>query len=420
MVSPPNQTRTFWLVAVSIFSFAGVALIVGSIWIGSLEKRSAEIEAESSTRAFDSILASYGETEASLLSVAQRIAGNEQIISGLRALNGRDNLNNELVRFFADLQPGARNAVELYTIAPRLLAWKGFGMPLDDAPSSDSFLDSYQVTIARDGDKRTALVVWYPVRDGMRVTGVVRAMRQIEFNAPVQNQYLKSYNWTTTWRRLTGTQIRFESQTGQTQQSAAVTSTEHTDEQSILLTASDGSVLGRIYAADQDFVSIRQALSVRVKDVGYFFVALAWAWLMFGFALLVKHQNYSWISYLGFCVALWLTRFGLLALDIPGRYQTGRAPFSAVFDPTHLASEFGFGLMRSSGDFFFTTVFALVFAFMTARVLNRRAREIEKLPLAGASRTLIMVFGFVVVFELIFLLARLGQRVVFYITLYHI
>jgi len=61
-------------------------------------------------------------------------------------------------------------------------------------------------------------------------------------------------------------------------------------------------------------------------------------------------------------VAWWGIRFVLLLLDVPARWQRGKAPFAPLFDPSHFASTFGGGLMRSAGDFFVTAVFGLFFA----------------------------------------------------------
>src|SRR5690606_18928632 len=82
-----------------------------------------------------------------------------------------------VVSYFAGLEPEARTAVELYDVMPRLVAWNGFSMPLDEAPRSLRFLETAQTAIARDEGLRRALVVWWPVREGNRVLGVVRVLR---------------------------------------------------------------------------------------------------------------------------------------------------------------------------------------------------------------------------------------------------
>ena len=76
-------------------------------------------------------------------------------------------------------------------------------------------------------------------------------------------------------------------------------------------------------------------------------------------------------------------RYALLALNVPARWQPGKAPLSPLFDPTHLASTFGGGLMRSTGDFFISALFVLL---GTCAVLHY-ARRFLAVPSAPSEET---------------------------------
>lgn len=74
-------------------------------------------------------------------------------------------------------------------------------------------------------------------------------------------------------------------------------------------------------------------------------------------------------------LAWWGARYLLLVLDVPNRWQRGRTPLAPLFDPAHLASAFGGGLMRSIGDLLLTALFALGFALGIWRVVAECRRN---------------------------------------------
>ncbi len=395
------MARNYFLILGALLALVAISFVLGALQISTSTSRADEIVRQTTGESFETIRNSYDDIESRLIASARQLAESGVVVDGLRNLDSNGAAGAPLVRFFSSLQPGDRQSIELYTIEPRLVAWNGFSMPLDAAPSSDQFLDSYQLAIATDADKRKALVAWYPVRDGLRVLGAVRAMLLIEFDAPVQNQFLKDYSWTSKWRRLTSSRITYHSD-----------SAPETSEDRMLLRSSDGSILGELEIQHRDFDNIKRELQVRAFDVTAFFIVLCMAWFLVGLAYWLRYNDYSWLTFMLLAVALALARWALMALDVPGRYQTGRAPLSPLFDPSHLASEFGFGLMRSAGDFLISALFGLVFSFVVARVLGRRATAIRNHERSLFHRVAVAAVGFALVFELVFLLAKTSQRVV--------
>ena len=67
----------------------------------------------------------------------------------------------------------------------------------------------------------------------------------------------------------------------------------------------------------------------------------------------------------------WGMRFLMLYLEVPARWQRGKAPLAPLFDPTHFASDLGGGLFRSLGDTFITGIFILLFAIWLFRLVRR-------------------------------------------------
>src|SRR5690606_22819112 len=128
------------------------------------------------------------------------------VISGMRTRSrlGLTAGPADLVRFFAELDPPSFTSIEIYDVAGDLVAWNGLDMPIQAGPNGEVPIGRFLVGIASDRGVRDALVVWWPVRDGGRVLGAVRAMQMIAYDAPVRNKYLRDLSLREDWTRLTG------------------------------------------------------------------------------------------------------------------------------------------------------------------------------------------------------------------------
>lgn len=129
-------------------------------------------------------------------------------------------------------------------------------------------------------------------------------------------------------------------------------------------------------------------------------------------------------------VAWWGLRYVLIAMEVPDRWQTGKAPLAPLFDPIHLASPIGGGVMESTGDLLVTGLFATLFTVGFLDLASRfRVRADSLSELWGQIRITtpphpspVRFFGVLVVVGLIELglvhiLGRLAQRAVLDSTL---
>lgn len=300
----------------------------------------------------------FAALQGEMIDRAKQIAESPAIIEGLRIYESSGPAHNSevLVEYFSNLDLDQREAVSLYDRVPRLIAWNGFSMPLDDAPNGVRFLETYQTAIADDGRTRQALVVWWPVRYGGRSLGVVRVMQLIRFDAPVQNRYLDDYNIAETWSNLTNLPVEVSF-------GSLETDPHLLQGYARVLQGVDGTILGRVFVKPPTPEILVQMAASRASDLMAFWATLLLFWLMAGiWRWYVHHKGSRFIRFVIVAFAWWGLRFMLLALDVPARWQPGKAPLSPLFDPTHLASTFGYGLMRSTGDLLITSIFALLFA----------------------------------------------------------
>ncbi|GIV62169.1 MAG: histidine kinase [Rhodothermaceae bacterium] len=315
----------------------------------------------------------FAEIQAQLLAQARALAEAPAVVQGFRRLQQgeRPGANEALVRYLAAFEQPRHIAVELYDPTPLLLAWNGFSMPLDAAPSSPRFLEAVQTAVVQDAGKRAALVVWWPVRDGMRPLGAVRVMRLIHFDAPVRNRYLRDYSLDDEWTRAVRLPVHVAYDV-----TAGPGATE--EGRSRLLQGIDGTPLARVRVEPPPAAQLIADARARFDDLIVLWVVLLGFWVVAG---LWQWYRALWtpgepapvhreapppgrllVRFGIVALAWWAWRYGLLALNAPGRWQAGKAPLAPLFDPQHLASTYGGGLMRSTGDLLLTACFALCFA----------------------------------------------------------
>lgn len=351
---------------------------------GSAEEQQARAVSE----AFDLIERQFAVIQAELLDTVEDLAKSEAVVTGLGELwrGLGDVAREDLVQHAVSLRLPERTAVEIYDADLQLQAWNGFTLPTGKALERPGFMESRQVSIAPDGEQRLGLTVWQPVHDGGRFIGMVRGMRLVRVHTPVQNQYLRSYSLADSWERATGLRVMVQWVDGPVQVPLP-------DAQVRPLYSVDGTLLGRVYVQPPTIDHLLGEVRSRFDDVLVFWETLLLFWLVAGLWLWYSRpgnrpsqvtndaEQRAWLVALRrfavFAAAWWGVRFALLALHVPARWQEDRAPLAPLFDPTHLASAFGGGLFRSTGDLLITAIFALVFA-VTWLDLASRFRDRER------------------------------------------
>jgi two-component system, NtrC family, nitrogen regulation sensor histidine kinase NtrY len=405
--TPARRGRRTFLGLTAFLSLLLLATWGLGVWqVRHVESTVADRQAEAVATSIALVERHFDELQSELLGIAREIAESPEVIQSLRE-RGRGDVSSsleQLVRHLSGLAVPERVAVEVYDPMPRLVGWNGFSMPLDDSPNTSRFLDTYQTAIARDGETRQALVVWWPVREGTRVLGAARVMRLISVRVPVQNQYLQDYSLSEVWSRMTGLSVRLELD----QLTSDVSSTQGTMR---LLQGADGVALGRVFIQPPTAERLVETAVRRTHDVIAFWATLLLLWVVAGIWSWYRSELSSgaglarpkpWgraVARLGLlAIALVGARWALVALDVPARWQPGKAPLSPLFDPTHLASTIGGGLLRSTGDLLITALFAvalglavldLASGFRTRAAASWRSRSAES---PASRRSVLLLF----------------------------
>ncbi len=317
---------------------------------------------ESVAGAAETIRSDFSEMVAELHAEARAIAETRVVRMSLRRYvqEDRSRAPQALIEYFEALSLREYVTAEVYDPTPRLVAWKGIEMPLGSALIDPVFLQAPQAAIVQDQDRRFVLAIWRPVRVGSDVVGGVRVLRLLRYDSPVENQYLGDYSISERWSRVTGLSI-------QVRLDEVAASEQAVD---LSLTTVRGDPLAKVAITPPGIEEIVQATADRYRAVMAFWVILLLAWLAAAmwkwyYRLYRDEEAGIWllrrgaVRFAGCALVLWAARFVMLELNIPAEWQTPGGILEPLFDPRHLASTVGGGLLRSIGDLFISGVFAV-------------------------------------------------------------
>ena len=348
--------RTFVAVATMLVAAAGASWGV-RMW---RDARVVQAGGEQQEAAIHSALLQaeeqFATTLETLLVYGQNLADNPSLRAGLH--DGAPG-SGDMVRFFAGLDLPDRWSVEAYDVSGQLMAWNGRSFPLDTA--FERGLAGPASAIVEDGAWRRALVVWYPVLESERALGAVRIIQLVEARFPVQNDFLRDYDLTDIWQ----SRIRWPVD-------ISFGAPPNAGRISRLLHGLDGEIIGHASASVPSTELLRARSRRRYGDLIAFWGTLLIGWILFSAWSFANRYPKRIAPLFLFGLAWWLGRFGLVWLDVPARWQQGKAPLNALFDPAHLHSTLGGGLLRSSADVLLTGIFALLFALVVLRSTSRR------------------------------------------------
>ena len=348
-------------------SLGGLLLLLLVVTGGAREWAVYQVETEPEAQrgavvqtALETVEQRFVQLRAQLQGQAERLAADSVVVQGLRTWKEEGRRPPSLARRLLDLPLDDRTTVEVYSPMPRALAWHGRRMPLDRAPDAEAFLQRPQMAVVDDGTVRRALVAWWPVRADGEVLGVVRVVRLIRFQPPVQNRYVQGFRLQEAWGQETSESLRLT-------WSAPPASL---DRPHYVLRGLD-DVLGYVTVVPPS----TERLSERTAAV-YNDLLAGWGVLLLGWGIWGVAQWYVRLAgrpglrrhagaraaaagRLACAAAVWVAaRYLLLGLDVPARWLEHIEGVSVLFDPTRFASTIGGGVFRSIGDLFLTGLWA--------------------------------------------------------------
>lgn len=376
------RPRVFLGIAVLLAAMVPASLLIKEWQVSRVESMVGQRQEERVTAALEHVEGEFSAFERRLHERARLLAEDRTVVRSLRERErgGWTEPPDELISLVHEISLHQRQGVEIHDLSPRVVGWQGVAVPMDAAPSSERFLTTFQTSVVEDSDRRVALVAWWPVRDGTRVLGAVRAIEIVRLRVPVQNQFISDYDVTDTWQRQVRLPVRIDYASGAVHDETSRT-------RSRVLQGMDGSVIGRIHVEPPSLEAVVADTRSRYEHVVAFWTTLLIVWLALGLWMLViagRGERRTTLLLGLFVLFMVGVRYALLWLDVPARWQRGKAPLAPLFDPSHLASTFGGGIMRSTGDLVLTAIIAVVIGVAIVHFrLQRRAfttSELRRLP----------------------------------------
>lgn len=378
-----TPTRTHFSMRGLLIVLAGLAALAAVTWgIGTwnrarLTDELSNAQLASAQEALDLIEKEFRKIQDSMVREARILASDPRVIRALRdSRTGVADAEEEIIRMLADYTLVEHGAVEIYDQQPRLIGWAGSSIPIDPAPSEVNFLETYQSSLAFDGDRHSALVIWWPVRDGVESIGAVRIIRMIVRHVPVRNEYLRDYTLDEEWSRLTTLAVRVE-----LDPKGFFDPSESRFART--LRGADGRTLARVHLTPPSEQRLITAALNSYLDLLFLWFTIGLGIILFAIGRWTMHARIDSESPLRgvlrfslFFAAAAIARYGLLAMNIPGRWQLGKAPLAPLFDPQHLASAIGAGFMRTSGDLFVSALFTVLVAAVFVRTTDSVRRSV--------------------------------------------
>ena len=384
------RSRIRWVMLALVLLALGT-WTVGQWQVARAPEQRVDAVAAGRQAAYEAIQQELDEVYADLSARGLALARQQEVIEGLRALSANPvDGRARLVRWVASLEPDVRQFIEVYDPTPSLQAWNGAGFPMDAAVRTDRFLLQEQESLVRDGDKRTALVVWVPVRDGRSIVGALRLGTMVEEHMPVRNEYLRDYTWDEEWTRRLEQPVTF---------SFTALAAREKEGRFVLRSPSDG-LLGTVEIGVPDERAWVRDIQDRYRDLLLFWGFVASLLVLFATSFhlwrVAPERPASTGTLLSFTALVAMIRWSWLVADIPSRWQTGKAPLSPLFDPQHMASIVGGGVMRTIGDLMISALLLTLVAVIVLRStadLRKRVHSDTRFRSGSITGPLLLVLG---------------------------
>ncbi len=339
----PSRHRGFVGVAVVFLLMILLAWIGQRVHVGFVGQGSEQRQQEAVTASRELIESEFANTQKAMQVIAfeaARLASNHLFpVQNIPSAT--------LIQELESIRLPDQWSLSIYDMEMRLIAWQGESIPLVGEPP----VNHADWRIIRDDDWRTALVLWEPLIVGDAMIGNIRVTQNLFSRAPVHNSVLEDYDIVDTWRRHARLDI---------QVAYGDTLGEH------LLQSLDGKPLGTYVITPPSEAKLIVATAIFYGNLMALGGTLLVLWFLWGIWRWC-HANLNLTRLMVFVAALGLSRFIWLYLEVPARYQTGKAPLSPLFDPVHLASTLGSGLMRTTGDLLISSLCVFVLGVAALR-----------------------------------------------------
>jgi signal transduction histidine kinase len=271
--------------------------------------------------------------------LATKVASDVDLLPALRDSNASNRL-----QYFQILNRHADEniSLELYSSRLELLGWVG----ASGAPVESSYFGQKDVSFILQGPLYSYLIVITSVRD-QSLAGYVVAKKLFDVNYPLNNRFVNNTVFASTFDMQMNMIADFDF--------ASVEKFRPGEMQNKLvieMKGVDGALIG--YASIDVPQLIDRLNTIEAQETRYLrlLIVLFIALLSYLTWKISRVFESAGVKIILVSFAIWFIRYGLIWANVPLSYVSAR-----VFDPAYFSSPLGFGLARSIGDLFISSIF---------------------------------------------------------------
>ena len=302
------------------------------------------------------------------------------------------------IQFFRALESAvgsSRRNVELYDTKGNLLAWAG----------STAGLQHSRVDVQREtsfvsrGAVYSYLTIITPVIQNGATAGFVVMHRPFDVNYPFSNRFISTSTFTQTFPNRVDIPLTFDfSSQGRRERGDSLIT--------VPLRGIRGNTIGVAYGEAPLLRSALDSIHETSAMLVVGFIGLLSLALLGAFVRMVGNVKGILLQAVGIVVGVWSVRYLWLFIGFPSTFLE-----LSVFDPRYYASPFGFGIAKSIGELFLTSLAAIgSVGFIAVRVHLAVAKARGASP-GGAKKVLGIGFSFLLVLS--YFLMHRGLSAVF-------
>ncbi|MBI5215245.1 MAG: HAMP domain-containing protein [Ignavibacteriae bacterium] len=326
--------RRYGVIVISLLLLLALVFIGKNILVSNLELDWISIKTEKEQSLIHSVQTSFQKFQDESVDAVKTIAQHSTIVSSLS--NGSTSTKSlfEQIGIF----PFAEQTIELYDSSKTILSWNG-----NEGIRTDTlWLKPKPNSLVVQGPIYSFLIVAYPVLSNSRVSGYVVSKRLFDVNYPINNRFINADVFSST----------FTSRLGMTVQLEFSSSSKITDGMiSVPLNGIDGSRICTVILPSLHLEEQKERTQTVERNIFHVLLILLFLSLVIGIASLKRVQQRHGIRLFMWVAVICFARYLLVWFDIPSEFVQLK-----IFEPTYFASVFGFGIAKSVGDLFLTSI----------------------------------------------------------------
>lgn len=400
-----NRFRLLIFIILFIILWIGIIKLVSSFITSDVSDNWNQILKEKSVTEKEYCLKTFTNAQNELVNLSDKLSNNLDIKNQVAKSDPRK-LYEELLK----LKLSDFTYVEIYDKFLIQLAFRGRQLEPEYLLLQKALKGNKFSTLKEIGFY-TYLIVFSPVRDEFdeeKINGVLLTAQLIDIQYRVSNKSEPSNTLVTNISKFLNTNvvvlpanpitglIRYDS-------------LKYKNFQEVDLKNTDGNEIGKMLLPDYDktsHINNINLLSSKINSVLIFlFTVFAIILLIYSLGMIRSF----FIRSLLFTVAIILLRYLWIWFDFPSKVFE-----SVIFSPIYFASSFGFGILKSLGELFVTSVFCFIFALYIAKTCADKIKnpQIEKSKLSLFKSLFYSILLTSIFFTLFYIYGTLIQSII--------